>query len=442
MIEAKKYLIQILKDNDTCVLALSGGPDSMCLLHLLKNMDKKINIICAHVNHQTRDGNELEYEFIKKYLAKENITLEYYKIEGYQKDRFSEQEGREKRYRFLKDTVMKYQADYLLTAHHGDDLVETIIMRILRGSTLEGYSGIKKESIWDNVRILRPLLTATKKEIMRYLKEEDIPYVIDETNESDDYLRNRLRHHVLPLLEQEIENYNLKFLKFSETLNKANHMINNEIRKTLQNLKKENKIQKEAFLKKEVETQEFVLREYIKSIYQKDLSSISDKHITIILDFIRKTNHSSSLNLPKNRILYNNKYYFWIENKTQVESYCIKCEKQTILPRGDIVEKRDTYEEKSNYEIHLDSKSIKLPVYLTTRKNGMKMAVKNLNGHKKINDILNDVKVPKEKKDEIPIMVDNNGTVLWILGVSKSKYDLEKNENYDIIYKYIKRKEI
>ena len=107
-----------------------------------------------------------------------------------------------------------------------------------------------------------------------------------------------------------------------------------------------------------------------------------------------------------------------------------------------MVKKITEYQEKNNFEIHLNSQDIKLPLFITTRSDGMKMAVKNLNGHRKVNDILIDKKIPKEKRDQIPILIDTNGTVLWILGVSKSKYDLAKDENYDIIYKYIERKEL
>ena len=123
------------------------------------------------------------------------------------------------------------------------------------------------------------------------------------------------------------------------------------------------------------------------------------------------------------------------------KTFKIKCTEENILPNGDLVVKIDHYEEKSNYEIHLNSKEICLPLYLTTRENGMKMAVKNLNGHQKVNDILINSKVKKGEKDQIPILIDSNGVILWVLGLKKSKYDLEKEENYDIIYKYIKRKE-
>ena len=139
--------------------------------------------------------------------------------------------------------------------------------------------------------------------------------------------------------------------------------------------------------------------------------------------------------------MYKEDGWIWLEKKISKKSYKIKCENEVILPNQDIVKKIATYESKSNDEIHLNSKEIKLPLYLTTRQAGMKMAVKNLNGHQKVNDILTNCKIRGSKKDKIPILIDSNGVILWILGIKKSKYDLEKDENYDIIYKYIKRKE-
>ena len=101
----------------------------------------------------------------------------------------------------------------------------------------------------------------------------------------------------------------------------------------------------------------------------------------------------------------------------------------------------DNYTEKSNNEIHLNSKELSLPLYIVKREVGMRMQVKNLLGSKKVNDILIDSKIPKEQKDLVPIMVDSKNKVLWVLGLKKSKYDIEKNGNYDIIYKYTKEEE-
>ena len=156
---------------------------------------------------------------------------------------------------------------------------------------------------------------------------------------------------------------------------------------------------------------------------------------------IRDEKVESKLDFPGQKTLFKNKKYIWLQDKKEKESYVKKLENHLELPNNFVLEKINQYEEKSNYEIHLNSKNIQLPLYVTTRKPGMKMKVKNLNGTKKISDILTNAHIKGEKKDEIPILIDANSTVLWVCGIKKSIYDLEKNENYDIIYKYTKRKE-
>lgn len=441
MKEARKYLENLLKENDACVLALSGGPDSMCLLTLLLEIKKhkKIEIICAHVNHNTRPSCEKEEKFIREYLKKYNIPFEYYKIKEYQKGKFTEQEGREKRYGFLKQVVKKYNGTYLFTAHHVDDLTETIIMRILRGSTLSGYLGLKQDFKWEEVRIVRPLLQNTKKEILEYLKIKNIPYVTDESNEDETYKRNRIRKNILPLIEKEETNYKEKIIKFSKTLEKSNEIIEETLKELKVKLEEEHKIKKIEFLKLSKCVQEAYLKEYFKENYDKNLYKITDKHLRIALKMIENKKEKDLLCFPDKKLFKKDKKYIYLEKEKIKERYCIKLEEKVILPNGDIVEKQTKYNEKSNFEIHLNSKEISLPLYITTRKPGMKMAVKNLSGTKKISDILINCKIEQDKKDEIPLLIDNNGHILWVLGLKKSKYDLEKNENYDIIYKYQKK---
>ena len=150
-------LHSLLNDNDTIIVATSGGPDSMCLLSLVMSLNKKINIICAHVNHHVRKESDEEYEYVKSFCESNNIIFEGMDILEYSSDNF-ESEARKKRYTFFEELYTKYNAKYILTAHHGDDLIETILMRITRGSNLPGYIGIKEL----DGKYLRPLLNVTQ----------------------------------------------------------------------------------------------------------------------------------------------------------------------------------------------------------------------------------------------------------------------------------------
>ena len=220
MKEVGNFLKLILQENDTIVAAISGGPDSMCLLNILVALKHEYNlkIICAHVNHGLRIESSDEAKFVEQYCQDNNIIFEYKIIEKYKNDKFSEYEARNIRYSFFKQLVKKYHAKYLMTAHHGDDLIETILMRLVRGSNLKGYLGIPIITKCDGYDMIRPLLFVTKDEIVKYLDKNNIKYVIDKSNDSDLYTRNRFRKQMLPSLKKESENVHLKFLEFSEEL--------------------------------------------------------------------------------------------------------------------------------------------------------------------------------------------------------------------------------
>ena len=128
--------------NSYIVVGCSAGPDSMALIHLLKS---KINakIVCAHINHNIRTQSAIEELYLKEYCQQNNIIFESIKIEKFTENNF-ENEARKKRYLFYEKILSKYNSKYLFLAHHGDDLIETIIMKINRGSNLEGYAGIKE----------------------------------------------------------------------------------------------------------------------------------------------------------------------------------------------------------------------------------------------------------------------------------------------------------
>ena len=160
-----------LKSDDVVVIGVSGGPDSMALLYILNEFKNKIGfkIVCAHVNHNKRLESEYEKESLEKYCKDNNIIFEYIKIESWGDDNFHN-EARTVRYNFFEELVENYGAKYLLTAHQGDDLIETILMRIVRGSTLKGYSGFSKIVDKGTYKIIRPLINVTKDEILEYYK--------------------------------------------------------------------------------------------------------------------------------------------------------------------------------------------------------------------------------------------------------------------------------
>ena len=126
------------------LIGASAGPDSMALLHYLLNNTNK-QIICCHINHNVRKESIIEEKSLKNYCKKNQIIFESTTINEYIENNF-ENEARKKRYAFYEKILDKYHSHYLFLAHHGDDLIETILMKIIRGSNLEGYAGIKMYS--------------------------------------------------------------------------------------------------------------------------------------------------------------------------------------------------------------------------------------------------------------------------------------------------------
>ncbi len=437
MKEAFDYLNNLLKNNDKIVIGLSGGPDSMCLLNVLLELKNKYNltIICAHINHGLRIESEEEKKFVQKYCEKNNVIFEYLKIDAYKNNKFSEEEARSKRYNFFNQIIKKYQANYLMTAHHGDDLIETILMRIVRGSTLSGFIGIPLVSENKDYKIIRPLLYCEKTDILEYLDKNNIPYCLDKSNESEKYTRNRYRKQMLPFLKNEDNKVHIKFLQYSEELQKYNEYLNKIINEKINEIYVENKVVINKLLEEDKFIQEKIIEYVIKDIQKEELFNITKKGLKNILDLIHQSDNKT-VSLSDNFIARRSYNYLIIE-KNKIEDnykYELKNELEILNKyKFEIVENSSL---KNNYITRLNSKELKLPLYIRNKKDGDKLEVKNLNGTKKLKDIFIDSKIDMKKRSEYPILVDANDRVIWVPGIKKSIFDKEINENYDIIIKY------
>ncbi len=434
MNNAKKFINKNIKDT-TIVVAVSGGPDSMVLLNLLLNTNKNLKIIVAHVNHKHRLASEEEAQMVKKYAEDHNAIFEYMEITEYTDDNFHNY-AREKRYEFFQQCINKYQASYLLTAHHGDDLIETILMRLTRGSSLKGYTGFNDIIQKENYKILRPLITYTKQEIKQYAEDNNIPYRIDESNNEDVYTRNRYRHHVLPFLKQENKNVHQKFYKFSKLLLLCNDYIEKETKQKLQVIYKNNVLNIEKFKSQEKIIQLKIIEEILNKEYNTDLMLISDIHTNNILDLIHSKKSNVKINLPNGKIGIKEYNTFKIVKEEKQNNYNFEFTEYLLLPNNHVLKQVKNTDDTSNNTIRLSSKEIKLPLYVRTKKHGDKIAVKGLNGTKKVKDIFIDEKINISKRSTIPILVDSNDKILWICGLKKSKFDKQKAKNCDIIVKY------
>ena len=435
--EINNFIKDNIKVNDTIVLACSGGPDSMCLLDLLIKYRNKINIniILAHVHHNVRKESDSEYIFVKNYAKENNIIFESMKIEKYENKNF-ESEARDKRYIFFKKLIDKYNAKYLLTAHHGDDLIETILMRIVRGSSLKGYCGFESVTKKDNYIILRPLITLTKQDILEYNKVNKIPYVNDYTNELDIHTRNRYRKYILPKLKEEDLNVNLKFLKFSETLLEYNKYIQNNVLNIKKKVYTNNVLDINKYLKQDEFIQKQIINSILSDVYEDDITYLNSSHVKNIYNLLADTKPNICINLPKSKIAFKSYNKFKIIDKCEKDAYNYEFKNELMLPNGKIIKKVKEELTNSNYVCRLSFKDIKLPLYVRTKQDGDTIEVMNMNGSKKVKDIFINSKIPMLERKDWPILVDSENHVLWIPGIKKSKYNKQINEKCDIILKY------
>ena len=426
-----------LEDGDFVVLGCSYGPDSMALFKTLLELRKKIsiNIVCAHVNHGKRKASEIEKKELEAFCKDNNVIFEYMKIERYGDDNFHN-EARNIRYQFFEQIVKKYQAKYLLTAHHGDDLMETILMRLTRGSTLKGYSGFQKLVKFDDYSIYRPFIGLTKEQLEDYCHKYNIKYAIDSSNNSSIYTRNRYRKVVLPFLKNEDKNVHQKFLKFSNLLYRADLYIEKEADKCLEQVIVDNTLLIDKFLQIDSFLQGIILEKFVSNFYQDDLILINDKHISLLMKLILSRKSNSKVNLPNDVVVTKSYNKLQIErNPGVISSYEIEISNEVLLPNSHTLKMVDKVVGNSNNIIKLSSKELSLPLIVRTRKFGDTMIIKG-GGKKKIKDIFIDKKIPIRDRDLWPVVVDSAGEVVFLPGLKKSKFDKTNDEFYDIILEY------
>ena len=440
MNDVVEFLMNDIKvqNGDKVVVAVSGGPDSMALLSLISKLRNNLDlkIICAHVNHNVRSESDQEAIFVKDFCEKHDILFEMMKIEDYSDDNFHNQ-AREKRYHFFETLIKKYHAKYLFTAHHGDDLIETILMRIVRGSTLRGYAGFLCVVEREDYKIVRPLIHHTKEEIIHYLKQNNISWVEDQSNLKDVYTRNRFRKYVVPQLKSEDPNVHDKFYKFSNLLIQYSDCVDRQTQNIMPQVYKNHTLDLREFCLLEKLIQHNLLAMILEQYYKDDLTVVSDKHITMIEELIYSKKSNLTIQLPNQlNVKKNYQFIMFVYHFEKSSSYQYKLEASVQLPNGKKIIQVEEENSNGNDVCRLNTCDIQLPLYVRTRKIGDSMEVKGLNGHKKIKDIFIDEKIPVDKRNEWPIVVDSLGNIVWLPGIKKSKFNKSKKEKYDIILKY------
>lgn len=217
----------LIKKNDKVIVAVSGGPDSMCLLDTLFKIKDEIgfNIIVAHVNHGIRIESEDEKVYVENYCKERNIPFNYLKVNipklSKEKKMSEEACGREVRYNFFEEIRLKENANTIAVAHNLNDNIETILLNEIRGCGLKGLTGMD----FKFNKIIRPLLTIEKKDILVYNNELELHPCFDKTNEEEIYLRNKIRLSLIPYLQELNPNFVTNISRMRKILKDDNDFI-------------------------------------------------------------------------------------------------------------------------------------------------------------------------------------------------------------------------
>ena len=428
---------------DKIAIALSGGVDSIVLFHLLvtEYKDSYKELVVFHINHGLREESYEEAEFVEKFVK--DFDVKFYKEElnmsDLERDSHTSEEmlARELRYQAFNKMAKLEGVTKLLTAHHKNDQVENILMRLLTGRSIDHSLAICEEIEMAGLNIYRPLLNSLKAELEEYAKEKNLHYYVDATNFDTDYTRNNIRHNIVPLLND------INSGSFDNLINFANYYqnINNNLKKAILSNKDnyifsrdEDKISlvKDKFLELNEEEMYFLLKDLITD--ELGVFDVKQKAIFDVVSSLKKNSGNKSYDLKNNLKIISQYETLYIH---KIEKKCYNEKIEIII---DKICENSVYEFYQNkFIISTDAKDSEigfnkseLPLLITTKKEGDRVRRGEIN--KKLSRIFIDEKVPKELRDTLPIIRNNKGEVLGVLGIGTK---VNKNKIYDY---YIKMK--
>lgn len=428
---------------DKIAIALSGGVDSIVLFHLLvtEYKDSYKQLVVFHINHGLRKESHEEAEFVERFVK--DFDVKFYKEElnmsGLERDSHTSEEmlARELRYQAFNKMSKLEGVTKLLTAHHKNDQVENILMRLLTGRSIDHSLAICEEIEMAGLTIYRPLLNSLKAELEEYAKEKNLHYYVDATNFDTDYTRNNIRHNIVPLLND------INSGSFDNLINFANYYqnINNNLKKAILSNKDnyifsrdEDKISlvKDKFLELNEEEMYFLLKDLITD--ELGVFDIKQKAIFDVVSSLKKNSGNKSYDLKNNLKIISQYETLYIH---KIEKKCYNDKIEIII---DKICENSVYEFYQNkFIISTDAKDSEigfnkseLPLLITTKKEGDRVRRGKIN--KKLSRIFIDEKVPKELRDTLPVIRNNKGEVLGVLGIGTK---VNKNKIYDY---YIKMK--
>jgi len=422
----------MLQRGDKIIVACSGGPDSVALLHLLNQIKEKydLKLIVAHVNHELR-GNESDEDerFVKRLARKLKLnfhTRSFDVVRIARKKKLSiEEAAREVRYQYLDKLAQRLKATKIALGHNADDQAETVLMRLIRGTGALGLTGM---SIVRG-KIIRPLLQIKREEIEEFFKEQNLDFRIDSSNLRQDYLRNRIRLELLPHLKR---NYNPKII---DTLNRTASILSaqedylrEEILKEFGKVAKAQKEKISLDLDKLFSYDIFLQREMFRLVFERSggggfKASFNLVERVLSLAQQKKTGRRVFLNkdvLAEISARYLNFYKVKKTEKDQALIFpgIVESRRFGIRLDSEVIKRKNLKEEpysKDEMTAFLDWDKLKPPFILRNPRTGDRFNPLGMKGTKSLKDFLTDLKIPRYEKER-SLVLTSDDKVVWVLG--------------------------
>ncbi|MNZ77407.1 tRNA(Ile)-lysidine synthase [compost metagenome] len=450
---------ELWRKGDRIVVAVSGGPDSMALLHMLASIAQtySLSIMAAHVNHGFRvQESALELEVVKGYAAKLGVPCETIVLDlpGYieEKRLNGQAAAREKRYAFLHDAAERFGASRIALAHHADDQAETVLMRVIRGTGLTGLSGMHIKRHEKNVELIRPLLRMKKLDILRYCEEHDVPFCTDSSNLERHYFRNVIRLDVLPYLSEYNPQLSQSLQRLAEVAGAEDDWMEQQAESLFGQLVLASP--DECVIScTDLRGLHVALQRRLIKLILSYLSLGMDK---ITFEQIETMRGAASALAPGTwridagsgiQCLREYDRMRWLLSAKlptgDMDGYTYEVGRHsvslTVAPAGwtfDFVQAEEAQSRKpvSRYEAIFDAAELKYPLVVRNRRLGDRIQVLGLNGSKKVQDMFVDEKLPPSERELYPLLFDAAGRLLWIPGIRRSNHALTDTHTTSFLF--------